>query len=144
MLSWAGNSSGLGVRHTNVWAFVWWRCVWGGKSGPQKGAVSQWDLLSYNNALLASLVAQMIKRLPAVRETWVQALGQEDRLEKEMAPHSSILAWKTARMEEPGGLQSMGLQSRTRPSNFTFTILVGNWDGTKELRTGHSEMTERW
>ena len=52
----------------------------------------------------ASLVAQMVKRLPAMRETWVQSLGQEDRLEKEMATHSSILAWKTPRMEEPGGL----------------------------------------
>ena len=53
---------------------------------------------------------QMVKRLPTIRETWVQSLGQEDLLEKEMATHSSILAWKIPWMEEPGGLQSMGSQ----------------------------------
>ena len=58
----------------------------------------------------ASLVAQMVKRLPAVRETWVQSLGREDPLEKEMATHSSTLAWKTPWTEEPSRLQSMGLQ----------------------------------
>ena len=57
-----------------------------------------------------SLVAQMVKCLPAVWETWVQSLGQEDPLEKEMATHSSTLAWKIPRMEEPGGLQSMRSQ----------------------------------
>ena len=51
----------------------------------------------------------MVKRLPTVPETWVQFLGQEDLLEKEMAPHSSILAWKIPWTEEPGRLQSMGL-----------------------------------
>ena len=55
-------------------------------------------------------VAQMVKRLPTMRETWVQSLGQEDLLEKEMATHSSIFAWKIPWMEEPGRLQSMGLQ----------------------------------
>ena len=62
---------------------------------------------------LTSLVAQMIKRLPTMRETWIQSLGQEDLLEKEMAPHSSILAWKIPWIEEPGKLQSMGSQNRT-------------------------------
>ena len=57
-----------------------------------------------------SLVAQTVKRLPTMRETWVQSLGQEDLLEKEMATHSSILAWKIPWMEEPGRLQSMGSQ----------------------------------
>ena len=52
----------------------------------------------------------MVKRLPTMRETWVQSLVQEDLLEKEMAPHSSILAWKIPWTEEPGRLQSMGLQ----------------------------------
>ena len=47
----------------------------------------------------------MVKRLPAMQETWVQSLGWEGPLEKEMAPHSSTLAWKIPRMEEPGGLQ---------------------------------------
>ena len=56
----------------------------------------------------ASLVAQMVKRLPAMRETWVRFLGREDPLEKEMAIHSSTLAWKIPWMEEPGRLQSMG------------------------------------
>ena len=51
-----------------------------------------------------------IKSLPAVRETWVRSLGQENPLEKEMVTHSSILAWKFPWMEEPSGLQTMGLQ----------------------------------
>ena len=58
----------------------------------------------------ASLVAQTVKRLSTMRKTWVRSLGQEDPLEKEMAPHSSILAWKIPWMEEPGRLQSMGSQ----------------------------------
>ena len=52
----------------------------------------------------------MVKRLTTIKETWVQSLGWEDPLEKEMATHSSILAWKTSWTEEPGGLQSMGPQ----------------------------------
>ena len=52
----------------------------------------------------------MVKRLPTMRETWVRSLGEEDSLEKEMAPHSRTLAWKIPWMEEPGGLQSMGSQ----------------------------------
>ena len=58
----------------------------------------------------ASLVAQSVKNLPAVQETGVQSLGWEDPLEKEMASHSSILAWKISWTEEPGGLQSIGSQ----------------------------------
>ena len=57
----------------------------------------------------ASLVAQMVKNLTAVQETWVRSLGWEDPLEKEMATHSSILAWRIPWTEEPGGLQSMRL-----------------------------------
>ena len=60
-------------------------------------------------SLGTSLVAQMVKNLPAVQETRVQFLGQEDPLEKEMATHSSMLAWRIPWTEEPGGLQSMGL-----------------------------------
>ena len=55
-----------------------------------------------------SLVAQRVKHLPAVWETWVQSLRREDPLEKEMATHSSTLAWKIPWTEEPGRLQSMG------------------------------------
>ena len=58
----------------------------------------------------ASLVAQRLKRLPAVWETWVRSLGREDPLEKEMATHSSILACRIPWTEEPDGLQSMGSQ----------------------------------
>ena len=56
------------------------------------------------------LVAQTVKRLPTMWETWVRSLGQEDPLEKEMATHSSTLAWKILWTEEPSGLQSMGSQ----------------------------------
>ena len=56
------------------------------------------------------LVAQRLKRQPAMQETWVRSLGQEGPLEKEMATHSSILAWRIPWMEEPGGLQSTGSQ----------------------------------
>ena len=65
----------------------------------------------------ASPVAQMVKNPPAMQETWVRFLGWEDPLEKGKATHSSILAWRTPRTEEPGGLQSMGSQSQTRPSD---------------------------
>ena len=58
----------------------------------------------------ASLVAKLVKNLPAKQETQVQSLGQEDSLEKEMVTHSSILAWSIPWTEEPGRLQSMGLQ----------------------------------
>ena len=67
------------------------------------------DNFIYSQAI-ASLVAQRLKHLPATRETWVRSLGWEDPLEKEMATHSRILAWRTPWTEEPGGLQSMGLQ----------------------------------
>ena len=56
------------------------------------------------------MVAQLVKNLPAMQENLVRFLGWEDPLEKEMATHSSILAWKIPWTEEPGGLQSMGLQ----------------------------------
>ena len=57
-----------------------------------------------------SRVAQMVKSLPPMQETWVLSLGQEDYLEKEMAVHSSVPAWKIPWTEEPGRLQSMGLR----------------------------------
>ena len=56
-----------------------------------------------NKRLWASLVAQRLKHLPLMQETWVPSLGQEDRLEKEIATHSSILAWRIPRTEEPWG-----------------------------------------
>ena len=71
----------------------------------------------------ASLVAQRLKHLPAMWETRVRSLGREDPLEKEVATHSSILAWRIPWREEPGRLQSMGLQ-RVRLSYFTFTLVL--------------------
>ena len=64
-----------------------------------------------------TLVAQMVKNLPAMQDTWIRSLGWEDPLEKEMATHSSILAWRIPWTEEPGGLRSMGSQSWTRLSD---------------------------
>ena len=61
-------------------------------------------------SIWASLVAQIVKNLPAMQETWVQSLGQKDPLEEEMATHFSILAWRIPWTEEPGGQQSMGSQ----------------------------------
>ena len=58
----------------------------------------------------ASMVAETVKNLPAMQETWVPSLGQEDPLEERMATHSSILAWRIPRTGEPGGLQSMRSQ----------------------------------
>ena len=66
---------------------------------------------------LTSLVAQMVKNLPAVRETQVQSVGQDDPLEKGMATHSSILAWRIPWREESGRLWSMGSKSQTGLSN---------------------------
>ena len=64
-------------------------------------------IYSFTTQKLFDLVAQLVKNLPAAQETWVRFLGWEDPLEKEMATHSSILAWKISWTEEPGGLQSM-------------------------------------
>ena len=69
-------------------------------------------------------VAQLVKILPAMWETWVQSVGWEDRLEKGTATHSSILAWRIPWTEEPGRLQSMGLQSQTRLSDFHFSLYL--------------------
>ena len=68
------------------------------------------ELLGHMVVLRDSLVAQMLKSLPAMWETRVRSLGREDPLEKEMATHSSIPAWRIPWTEEPGGLQSIGLQ----------------------------------
>ena len=71
----------------------------------------------------ASLVAQRVQRLPAMQETWVRSLGQEDPLEKAMATHSSTLAWKIPRTEKPGRLTVHGIaKSWTQLSDFTFFL----------------------
>ena len=68
------------------------------------------SVISMDSLNLASLVAQTVKCLPAMWETWVRSLGREDTLQKEMATHSSTLAWKMPWLEEPDRLQSMGSQ----------------------------------
>ena len=76
---------------------------------PQDICSSHWlstDLEVTTGFSRASLVAQMIKNLPPMRETWVRSLDQEDRLEKGMATHSSSLAWRIPWIEKPGGLQT--------------------------------------
>ena len=62
------------------------------------------------HSIFTSLLAQMVKHLPTMREIWVQSLDREDPLEKEMATHSSTLTWKIPWMVEPGRLQSIGSQ----------------------------------
>ena len=76
---------------------------------------------------LSSLVAQEVKSLPAMQEAWVQFLGQKDPLEKETATHSSIPAWETPRTEEPGGLQSMGLQRVWHDWETNTIYLINSW-----------------
>ena len=76
--------------------------------------------------ILASMVSQKVRSLPVVKETWVQSMSWEDSLEKEMATHSSILAWKIQWTEEPGGLQFMGLQRVGHDwvtNTFTFILI---------------------
>ena len=97
------------------------------------------DLLGYSSlsclfrraygAIWASLVAQRLKPLPAMLETWVQSLSQEDPLEKEMATHSCILAWRIPWTEEPGGLQSTGVAKRdtTERLHFHFHGAICDW-----------------
>ena len=106
-----------------------WKCLMPWQQQWQHVCVSGFLLrqqsLMYNSkgSFRASLMAPMVKCLPAMRETRVRSLGQEDPLEKEMAIHSSTLAWKIPWMDEPGRLQSMGSQSRTRLSDFAFTFI---------------------
>ena len=84
---------------------------------------SMWNLSATMYHRGTSLVAQMVKNLPPVQETRVHSLGREDHLEKEMAIHSSILAWRTLWTEAPAGLQSMRLQRvRHNWAANTFTV----------------------
>ena len=70
---------------------------------------------------ITSLVAQTVKRLPTMRETWVQSLGQEDPLEKDMAIHSSTLAWKTPWTDEPGSYSPQGRKESDTTERLHFT-----------------------
>ena len=75
----------------------------------------------------ASLVTQMVKNLPAMKETWVQSLGKEEPQEKEMATHSSILAWRIPRTEESGGYSPQGHKELDMIAQLT--LLLDNQDG---------------
>ena len=79
-------------------------------AGPPPRVLELLCVISPAGPVWASLVAQKVKRLPAMQETWDCSLGWEDLLEKEMATHSSTLAWKIPWLEEPGRLESMGSQ----------------------------------
>ena len=79
-------------------------------SGLMFRSLIHFEFISMYGVRRTSLVAQMVKRLSTMRETRVRSLGQEDPLEKEMAIHSSTIAWKIRWTEEPGRLQSMGPQ----------------------------------
>ena len=80
------------------------------------------------------LVPHLVKNLPAMQETWIQSLGQEDPLEKRLATHSSILAWRSLWTAEPGGLQSMGSQ-RVWTERLTLSLSPGS-QGTESCRVG--------
>ena len=67
-------------------------------------------------------MTRTVKNLPAMQQTQIQSLGQEDPLEKGMATHSSILSWRIPRTEEPGGLQSVGLQKSDTTERFTLAL----------------------
>ena len=97
MLSRHCKSEGRGWNF-NQWCWHNWLSVW-----------QMWYLTSTLHRMVASLVAQSVENLPPMQETWVRLLGREDPLEKELATHSSILAWRISWTEEPGRLQSMGI-----------------------------------
>ena len=81
-----------------------------GVGDPAREASRRFRLEVFLTAARTSLMAQRVKRLSAMQRSWVRSLGWEDPLEKEMATHSSTLAWKIPWTEEPGRLQSMGSQ----------------------------------
>ena len=91
------------ATHSSILA---WEIPWTEESGE----LQFMGLQGIGHDLMTSLVAQTVKRLPAMQETRVWSLGREDPLEKEMATHSSTLAWRIPWTEEPSGLQSMELQ----------------------------------
>ena len=101
------------------------------------------------------VVAQMVKHLPTMRETWVQSLGWEDPLEKEMAPHSTTLAWKIPWMEEPGRLQSVesqrvghdwatSLSLYTHKSRMSFNKSTKERKGTGEYSVKGLKLYMQW
>ena len=96
--------------------------IWRKRMMLSKDPTPNFVILARSVLLWASLVAQRLKRLPAMWETWVRSLGQEDPVEKEMATHSSILAWRNPRMEELGGLQSTGHKESDTTERLHFSV----------------------
>ena len=99
-------------------------------------AFRKWKIQFLPHPAGASLMVQKVKSLPAVRETQVQSLGEEDPLEKRMATHPSILAWSIPWTEEPGGLQSTGCKDSdmTERPTHTHTPYPGRWQSHLELQ----------
>ena len=118
------------MQETQIWSLGW--------EDPREKDIDD----NTDNAYLpraASLVAQRLKRLPAMWETWVRSLGQEDPLEKEMATQSSILAWRIPWTEEPGELQSTGLQrvghDWATSLHFTSYLPCAIWPSTPRINS---------
>ena len=132
---WAGGGQGWGAADFPVWlsenaeqGHTGYRTYFSIHFPPVKTYLL---LVLFLDIYWASLVAQMVKNPPAMQETWVQSLGWEDPLEKEMATHSSILAWRIPWAEEPGGLQSKGSQ-RVGHNWVTFTFTYPSGSEGKE------------
>ena len=126
------SSQGICEREKILTMGIPFKCVYLGVCGeactnwfiPNQNVSPHVPRSSYSGS---SLVTQMIKNLPAMKETQVQSLGEEDPLEKEMATHSSILAWEILWTGEPGELQSTGLQKvghRWVTNTFTYKTLI--------------------
>ena len=113
------------AAHSNTIAY---KIPWTEEPGRLQSMGSQRVRHDWVTPLWASLVAQMVKRLPAVQKTRVQSLGQEEPLEKEMATHSSTLAWKISWTEDPGRLQSMVLQRVRHDWATSLHTMDGPWN----------------
>ena len=123
----------------------WGKSFVGVNGSSHTSSASQWEFPSLNlcssypllaKSSLASLVAQRVKGLPTMQETWVWFLGWEDPLEKEIATHSSTLAWKIPWMEKSGRLQSMGLQ-RVR-HDWATSLSLCLWSAFFKYRVSHN------
>ena len=126
---------------------AWTSGVHGSRTTPQRIFIILLQihhLYSNISRTWASLVAQTVKNLPIMQETWVRSLGQEDRTEKGMAIHSNILAWRVPRTEEPNDLQSMGSLRvghdwETSLLLFTFMRWRRKWQPTPVFLPGESQ-----
>ena len=111
----AAHPTGGGEQEGVRWTADWQIKVWGGGQCASVSSPTTTEFLCLKTK--TSLVAQTVKNSPAMQEMWVRSLGREGPLGKEMANHSSTLAWRIPWTEEPGGLQSMGLWSWTQLSD---------------------------